>query len=446
MLPGVGDHKRVHKNTSPGPHPLSRLIANTEHDLALGPKRHWSSQQKVVADREIHYKLIVNAKSIIGRERKRFEEKMKIQRKLFDTSEAKAKAQRFKEQEIVKENKRMLRRLLKIEMAETEITRTNSKGVERQKDLMRKRARKRAVRASKQFELDRLNRENKVMLRRINNARGAFNKSDWKKDFKKHEKRKKFMSKMGRRKKPSNRGGYRSLPALNVGKHNKGSLPESGIEISNDSDFLATLWNAKQSRKEQPSLEQSRSASGLHLPSVRNNNNHSEEMDGAKAVQEQLQMIQMMKGAGGSMGLPGEGQPPMSAADLIPKRRPNYEGMSAAELNIAISQMALELSPSISMSAFKAMVAEMPRRVLVKTLIDVWTAKNDSSKLLEERRRLMQEGNGGNSFRSISGTQNSQHRSGFLKSTGPSIDAERRTRKSKRRRRKKKEHNKRLID
>ena len=365
MLPGIGDYKQTGEPNTMQPSPLSKLIAQTEKDLALGPKRHWSNQQKVVADREIHYKLILNAQSIIGKERKQFDEKMKIQRKLFDTSEAKIKAKKLKEAGVVKENKRMLRRLLKIEMTETEITRTNARGPERERILTLKRARKKALRNSKQFAIDKLNRENAVMLKRINNARGAFNKNNWKKDFAEHKKRRKFMSKMPsvrKKDKPRNKGSQ-SLPSLNPRDRDPGEkfgfLPTSNqLEISNDSEFLASLWNDQKKKQEAGTIgaEDRIRGGGAN----------------ATSVAEQLELIQK---------LGQESRDANRKTSAIPPQRPNYEDMSVAELNLCISEMAAELSPNISMSSFKAMVADMPRKVLIKTLIDVWTAKHDASAL-----------------------------------------------------------------
>ena len=370
MLPGIGDYKHTGEPNTMQPSPLSKLIAQSEKDLSLGPKRHWSNQQKVVADREIHYKLILNAQSIIGKERKQFDEKMKIQRKLFDTSEAKIKAKKLKEAEVVKENKRMLRRLLKIEMTETEITRTNARGPERERILTLKRARKKALRNSKQFAIDKLNRENAVMLKRINNARGAFNKNNWKKDFAEHKKRRKFMSKMPsvRKKDKTRNRGSLSLPSLNPRERdpgeNFGFLPSSNqLEISNDSEFLASLWN-DQKKKVEAGVNgaEGRIAEGRIRGGGAN----------ATSVAEQLGFVQQ---------LGQESRDASGKRSALPSQRPNYEDMSVAELNLCISEMAASLSPNISMSSFKAMVADMPRKVLVKTLIDVWMAKHDASAL-----------------------------------------------------------------
>ena len=78
------------------------------------------------------------------------------------------------------ENKRLLKRLLKIEMQETEITKTNAPGCAEKVRFRRQRQARRRRCASKQFALDKINRENAVLLQRLSKARGSLNTSKWK--------------------------------------------------------------------------------------------------------------------------------------------------------------------------------------------------------------------------------------------------------------------------
>ena len=123
-------------------------------DLQLGPKRHWTEQQNLVMSRRFHEEMLSNAHSHIAKELNAHEKRLKIAATLFDQSTAQENARRFRQKKTSEENKRLLKRLLKIEMQETEITKTNAPGcAEKVRFRRQRKARRKALRASKQHKV-----------------------------------------------------------------------------------------------------------------------------------------------------------------------------------------------------------------------------------------------------------------------------------------------------
>jgi len=126
----------------------------THSDLQLGPKRHWTEQQNLVMSRRFHEEMLSNAHSHIAKELNAHEKRLKIASQLFDQSTAQENARRFRQKKTSEENKRLLKRLLKIEMQETEITKTNAPGcAEKVRFRRQRKARKKALHASKQHKV-----------------------------------------------------------------------------------------------------------------------------------------------------------------------------------------------------------------------------------------------------------------------------------------------------
>ena len=139
-------------------------------DLLLGPKRHWTVQQNLLMNRQFHESMVRKAQSHIGLQLDKHRRRMAEARKLFDQSTAKKISMAQKQRAISEENKRLLKRLLSVEMQQTEITKTNDNScAEKMLFRMRRKARKKAVNAARQWKLDRINRENQLMLQRIDN-------------------------------------------------------------------------------------------------------------------------------------------------------------------------------------------------------------------------------------------------------------------------------------
>ena len=96
------------------------------------------------------------------------------------------------------ENTRLLKRLLKVELVETEITKTNQPGCAEQTTRRRQRqARKKALKSSKQHKLDQIKRENRVLNQRLQQTKGCLNNNKvWSTDYARHKKQGRLMSKM----------------------------------------------------------------------------------------------------------------------------------------------------------------------------------------------------------------------------------------------------------
>ena len=128
--------------------------AKIPNDLKLGPKRGWTEQQNLVMSRKFHEEMLKKAHSYIGKELNEHERRLKVNAVLFDQSTAQDNARKFAEKKTSEENKRLLKRLLKVEMQETEITKTNAPGcAEKVRFRRQKKARKKALRASKQHKV-----------------------------------------------------------------------------------------------------------------------------------------------------------------------------------------------------------------------------------------------------------------------------------------------------
>ena len=97
-------------------------------DLLLGPKRGWTEQSNLIMTRRFHDEMLRKATSYIGKELDAHEHRLKTAAKLFDQSSAQENARKFAQKKTSAENKRLLKRLLKVEMQETEITKTNAPG------------------------------------------------------------------------------------------------------------------------------------------------------------------------------------------------------------------------------------------------------------------------------------------------------------------------------
>jgi hypothetical protein len=227
------------------------------------------------------------------------------------------------------------------------------------------------------------------MLQRIANARGAINRSDWKRDFEKHNRRKKFMSKMQKanirqriqlpRNSNLNRIGSISLPSIHKAQARKSRIIDSAqkledpifFDYSNDSEFLESIWHTKQLQKSDTDPRISNRMNSRERKLTGRSGRYATSKDSkipAKIIDRaNVELFAQPQTAS---------KDTMGSGDNEFYSRPAYENMSLAELRLHINQMAAELSPSISRLSFKAIVAEMPRRVLMKTLIDVWTAKH----------------------------------------------------------------------
>jgi len=322
-------------------------------DLNLGPKRGWTEQANLEMTRKFHEEMLKKAHSYIGKELDEHENRLKTAAKLFDQSTARENAQRFQQARTSSENKRLLKRLLKVEMQETEITKTNAPGcAEKVRFRRQKKARKKALRASKQHKLDKINRENGMMLARLQNAQGSLNSKTWSKDYARHKKQGRLMSKMRhvRYKKKKNRRPPQS-PMTSV--HNSQSLPSFGSPNEQERQRRGRLieegqtnyndqqYHQQQQQQQQRHPQQSHSSSTSSLPPL-SPETSLRTMNERVAMERERQRL---------LGV--------------------FSSLSIKDLSQRLERYAELLSPQLSMEGFRSMVKDLPKAVLVRTLADV---------------------------------------------------------------------------
>ena len=105
--------------------------------------------------------------------------------KYFFNPDAKAKAAAFEKQQLLRENKAMLKRLFKVSIAETPISAANNPRA--RLGVARKRSeRLKALREAKEAKLNYINSENRLLLKRISSVKGSFDYNKMERDYKRH--------------------------------------------------------------------------------------------------------------------------------------------------------------------------------------------------------------------------------------------------------------------
>ena len=364
--PAQPSQRRRRRRKKKGGHNTS-----VEKDLLLGPKRGWSEQQNIVLTRKFHEEMLTKAKSSIGADLDAHEARLKQAAKLFDQTSAKDKARAFQERMTSEENKRLLKRLLKIEMQETEITKTNAPGCAEKVRFRRQRqARRKALRASKQFALDKINRENAVMLQRLRKSRGSLNTSKWKEDFDRHKKQGRLMSRMrhvnpgfgagaGGLKKNRRRGGNRGA-GHGGGPSSSMSLPELGspTQIAMRRHLAA---QHQQNPAQRAALEQAQALQ-----------RHDDSMEHVFTASASTSALPPLPNSPESNANPLHSLSRRAEAEAERQRLLGVFGsLSSNDLRRRLERYASLLSPHLGIEGFRQMVRDLPKPVLVRTLVDV---------------------------------------------------------------------------
>lgn len=361
-LPGNHAQRRRRRKKKPG-------VSSTNKDLLLGPKRGWSEQQNVVLTRRFHEEMLRKAKSSIGEELHNHERRLKRAAKLFDQTTAKDKARAFQEKMMSEENKRLLKRLLKIEMQETEITKTNAPGCPEKVRFRRQRlARKKALRASKQFALDKINRENAVLLQRLRKARGSLNSSKWEEDFNRHKKQGRLMSRMRHitsdKKHRKRRGHNRNAKAgLHHGQSGSMSLPQLGSPTQ-------IAMRQHLAEKQQQSHAQHRELEHARL--IEQHDENMEHMIASNSLSSSSSALPPLPNSPESNANPLKSVSKRAGAEAERQRLLGVFGsLTSSDLRRRLERYASLLSPHLSIAGFRQMVRDLPKPVLVRTLVDV---------------------------------------------------------------------------
>jgi hypothetical protein len=332
-------------------------------DLLLGPKRGWTEQSNLVMTRRFHDEMLRKATSYIGKELDAHEHRLKTAAKLFDQSSAQENARKFAQKKTSAENKRLLKRLLKVEMQETEITKTNAPGcAEKVRFRRQRKARKKALKASKQHKLDRINRENGMMLARLQKARGSLSSKTWSDDFARHKKQGRLMSKM-----------------RHVQKKKKKKTRQQQQQQSssvNESISLPSLGSSNEHERQRRRRHQGGTSELQH--------NQQQQYYHQQQQQQQQQQFQHNSIGRESNSSSTSSLPPLSPETTLrtmnqrvasEKERQRllgvFSSLSISDLSKRLERFANLLSPQLSMDGFKQMIKDLPKAVLVRTLADV---------------------------------------------------------------------------
>ena len=324
---------------------IEKVLAESDPDLLLGPKRHWCTQHELMLNRKFHREMIENATSYIGRQTEEHRIRMAKVQNIFSTSTAKQKSLRSKELAITADNKRLLQRLLKVEMQQTEITRTNINCPEKQLYRMRRRQRKRATRAAKQFKIDKINKENKIMLKRLKKAKSSFDFQSMEKSFAQHRSRMKVMSKV-RDPKKIQKHHKQKLAALKLEKQYSRMDVSPSFDDPYDDSLLTMLWKAKNAVRPHASNRKYKSQPVLRPP-VQSPMNRQ---DGSVI------------------------EDPAST-DVKDAAIPDFASMEIPRLRRVLIADARRLSPAMDVNGFRSLVHEMPKPALVNALTKMWETK-----------------------------------------------------------------------
>ena len=184
----------------------------------------WRHQQKM--QHKMHLR---EMKSYVSEDVQAHRDNVKHFEKYFFNPETKAKAAKFEQKKLQRENKSILKRLFKVSLAETPISAANNPTA-RLLLAKKRNERLRAMRDSNQQKLNYINAENRLLLHRISNARGSFDIKGMNSDYKRHIKLRDAMRKVDNPKpKRKKRGGGRKQRRGGGGGRNRG---QGGSEIS----------------------------------------------------------------------------------------------------------------------------------------------------------------------------------------------------------------------
>lgn len=186
----------------------------------------WQYQQK-----KQHKQHLREMRSYVSEDVQIHRENVKKFEKYFFNPDAKAKAASFEAQKLQRENKAMLKRLFKVSISETPISAANNPrarlGVARKRN-----ERLKALREAKEAKLGYINSENRLLLKRITSVKGSFDYKKMERDYKRHIKLRDAMRKVDDVKpKRRRRGRHRRGKGDTIGAGNVRRLRGSGLDF-----------------------------------------------------------------------------------------------------------------------------------------------------------------------------------------------------------------------
>eukprot|EP00943_MAST-04B_sp_MAST-4B-sp1_P003681 g3681.t1 len=162
----------------------------------LGVKVSWSTWQWRKGQEAFHNATIKRASSYVGRQIRDHQNKLDKLNSIFDPQKMKDLQRAFQQKMIDRDNLGMLKRLSMIATEKTYISKTNDPYERRYINKLR-RDKARMIKNTKQYELNMINFDNKLMLKRLRKTRTSLqSRKGLKKDFKRSRIMKKAMAKV----------------------------------------------------------------------------------------------------------------------------------------------------------------------------------------------------------------------------------------------------------
>ena len=142
----------------------------------------WQQQQKAC-----HEKALSTMTSFVQEDVRKHMRKIRDDAKLYNNEGMKAASERYKQSRLEESNKEILKRLFLVSVGETPITKINNPQgkVRERKQRM---DRMKAIRQAKQLQMNHINRENQLIVKRISQARSSFDHKEEKKFYARHKK------------------------------------------------------------------------------------------------------------------------------------------------------------------------------------------------------------------------------------------------------------------
>ncbi len=226
------EHNRGASTANDGPY--------AAYQKQIGQKVPFSDFLQQWRSKKIHLDSIRNMESHVLNDVKAHRRRVKKFEKYFHNPELHEKVKQFERNKLRRENKSILKRLFQVTVMETEISAANNP-VNRLGLLKKRRARQKAIRESNQQKLNYINSENKLLLRRLKNVRGSFDRKKMKSDYKRHIKLRDAMRKVDNPQ--PNRSGRKR-------RRRRGKIPKLAGSGQNFSTSLPSLHaNASIARK-----------------------------------------------------------------------------------------------------------------------------------------------------------------------------------------------------
>ena len=179
----------------------------------LGMKSSWVTFQWQQQQNKCHKHALKTMTSFVAADVRKHMRKIRDDAKLYNNETMKQASEKYKRSRLEEHNKQILKRLFLVSVTETPITKINSNRGRKRERKQRKDSLK-AIRQAKQMKMDYINSENKLMIRRISQARSSFDRKEEKQFYARHIKLRNAMRKVKDKQKPKKRRRSKKLQKL----------------------------------------------------------------------------------------------------------------------------------------------------------------------------------------------------------------------------------------